>query len=185
LSSVPTIPGNGQSHQTVEQWIEFAQRVSICGRMVRDRLARLAARCQLSEPEFGVLWACREAHPAGLCQSELADSLAVSAAQVSGLVERLRRNGLLEGRRPAADRRRQHWRLTSQGRATLQTVLEHCHGRAGQPDSDDPILPLMRSLDSLAAAIRTSADDLRQTQQPSKDPNARTGSRNHHRRGAA
>ncbi len=55
--------------------------------------------------------------------------MAVSPAHVSGLVEQLRRKGLLEGHRPVTDRRRQLWRLTPDGCKTLETLVADCSGR--------------------------------------------------------
>jgi len=117
------------------RWLALAERILRCHRMFREELARHAERSQLTEPEFLLLWACRRAPPRGVAQSQLAARLAVSAAQVSGLVERLRRGGLLEGRRGPSDRRRQFWRLTPAGEATLQAGLAGMADWAGAFDS--------------------------------------------------
>ncbi len=103
--------------------MEVAEQILACGRMFRDRLSQQIGNRELSQPEFALLWACRRAPRAGLSQSELAAVLAISAAQVSGLVEKLRCHGLLCGRRTRPDRRRQLWKLTPAGRTRLQTVL--------------------------------------------------------------
>lgn len=138
--------------------IELAERILVCGRMFRDELTQQTGRWQLSGPEFSVLWVCRGAPSAGLGQSEFAAKLAVSAAKVSGLVERLRRQGLLEGRRAEADRRRQLWRLTTAGRARLQAVLADLADWAGPLDHSLEVEysdALMRLLDLLAKVLRT------------------------------
>jgi DNA-binding MarR family transcriptional regulator len=125
--------------------------------MFRDELSRRAGRWHLSEPEFAMLWACREALPRGVGQSELAPRLAVSAAQVSGLVEKLRSQGLLQGRRAATDRRRQFWRLTPQGQATLQANLDDMADWAAQLDAQlgaDASCVLVRWLDQLVQTWR-------------------------------
>jgi DNA-binding MarR family transcriptional regulator len=50
--------------------------------------------------------------------------LGMSAAHVSGSVERLRQKGLLDGKRATSDRRRQLWTLTPAGRSVLKAVLD-------------------------------------------------------------
>jgi DNA-binding MarR family transcriptional regulator len=80
-------------------------------------------RYGLSEPELALLWACRKAPPGGRGQRELAEELAVSPAHVSGLVERLRRAGLLRARTAEEDRRRRLWQLTPAGIATWHAIL--------------------------------------------------------------
>lgn len=116
------------------RWVESAERMLACGRLLHGHISRQAGRHQLSEAEFSLLWACRDIPSSGVGQNELAARLAVSPAQVSGLVERLRRKGLLEGHRPSHDRRRQHWQLTPEGRDTLQAVLAGLADWAGRLD---------------------------------------------------
>ncbi len=112
----------------------MAQRMQVCARIFRNELGQRAGRWQLSEPELSMLWTCREAPAEGFSQTELARRLAVSAAGVSGLVEQLRGAGLLEGNRAMPDRRRQVWRLTPAGEATLQTILADLSGVVSQID---------------------------------------------------
>ena len=121
--------------QAAVPWLALAERILRCHRMFREDLARHAERCQLSEPAFLLLWACRQAPRCGVAQNQLAARLAVSAAQISGLVEKLRLGGLLEGRRAQTDRRRQLWRLTPAGEATLQAGLAEMADWAGVFDS--------------------------------------------------
>ncbi len=94
---------------------------------MRD-IAVWAAGAGLSEPEFRLLWllfpaaeSAAAAEPA-LDQTALARRLAVSTAQVSALVERLRAAGCIAVA-PASDRRRQLWRLTPAGRAAVLAIM--------------------------------------------------------------
>jgi DNA-binding MarR family transcriptional regulator len=105
-------------------WIEFAERVLICARRIRTRLAAEASRHGLSEPEIEMLWACANATSSGRSQSELAEELAVSPAHVSSVVERLRRVGLLQCSMVQGDRRLRLWRLTPAGQAIWQALLD-------------------------------------------------------------
>ena len=149
--------------------MELAERIVVCGRIFRDDLARQAGRWQLSEPEFLTLWVCRRVPPSGLGQNELAARLAVSAAQVSSVVEQLRRQRFLVGRRAKTDRRRKLWRLTPAGRAKLQAVLADLADWAG-PLGDQLVTEdshaLVRLLDRLAEMLRTRAEKRQSTKQP-------------------
>ncbi len=123
MSKIPIDHLGSEPDGPVVGWIELAEQICIRGRKLHDELSRLVGRWQLSPPQFSLLWVWRLTPGEGWGQNELAAALAVSPAQVSGLVEQLRRKGLLEGRRPAADRRRQLWRLTPDGRDTLEAIL--------------------------------------------------------------
>ncbi len=78
----------------------------------------------LSEPELALLWACAASPPGGRGQRELAEFLAVSPAQISVLVERLDRAGLLQGRLAPGDRRRRLWEPTAAGTALWRSLAE-------------------------------------------------------------
>jgi DNA-binding MarR family transcriptional regulator len=86
------------------------------------RLRRLLAECvapwQLNEQEFLLLWLCGQER-AGLGQGELATALGVSPAQMSTLVERLRKRGLIAVERSLHDRRRQMWQIAQPGVSLL------------------------------------------------------------------
>jgi DNA-binding MarR family transcriptional regulator len=107
-------------------WLELARRLSACGSSVRQAMTEALLGMACTPAEFLLLWTCRDSErtAAGLGQIELARSVGLSPAQVSGLVERLRARGLLEGCRAARDRRRQMWRLTPSGRNTLADLLQ-------------------------------------------------------------
>ncbi|MBX3415825.1 MAG: hypothetical protein KF708_24290 [Pirellulales bacterium] len=103
--------------------------VSVAARRLRASLAEQIAGHGLGESEFALLWACYR--PAsdrleaeGLTQIELSQLLELSPASVSGLVEDLRRAGLLAGARSTVDRRRQVWHLSEQGDALIRRLLE-------------------------------------------------------------
>lgn len=137
------------------KWVELSEQISACGRMLRSSIAQYSGPAQVSEAEFSLLWACGAAPPGGLSQKELADALVVSPAHVSGLVEQLRRKGLLRGRRAANDRRRRQWQITARGRGELHHVLVRLSDWAARlnrhtGDLPDRLLPLV---DRLTATI--------------------------------
>jgi DNA-binding MarR family transcriptional regulator len=105
------------------RWIDLVERILLCGRVLRDEIRLRLQRWEVSESEFSLLWACKDAPSSGRGQNELAKVLAVSPAQVSAMVEQLRRKRLLRGRRATGDRRRQLWRLTPAGQTTVEVAL--------------------------------------------------------------
>ena len=94
---------------------------------MRD-LAAWVRAFDVGETEFRLLWLLQDGAGQSpefphVDQSCLAQQLAVSPAQVSGLVERLQSRGLLEHQSCDDDRRRQLWRLTAAGRELIAGVV--------------------------------------------------------------
>jgi DNA-binding MarR family transcriptional regulator len=102
-----------------EQLLRLIHWTSAASRQLRRLLAEIAAACDLSDSELLVVWLCQAA---GRVQVELASAVGVSPAQMSGIVERLRRRGLVAMHRPAGDRRRQVWKTAAAGQALLSQV---------------------------------------------------------------
>ncbi len=75
--------------------VELTYEVARCHRLLRAWLTRRLGSRSIGDQDFWVLWLCRRAAPDGVVQHELAAAVGVSAAQMSGLVERLRQQGLL------------------------------------------------------------------------------------------
>jgi DNA-binding MarR family transcriptional regulator len=91
------------------------------GRALRASVGPFCGPRGMSELHLIVLWQCARSEPDGINQRALAESLTVSHAQVSALVEQMRGNELIAAHRPPHDRRRQNWRLTQNGRAMLKS----------------------------------------------------------------
>jgi DNA-binding MarR family transcriptional regulator len=114
---------------------DACQRV-VAGKHAARELAHWVGGVGVGETEFRLLWLLfpasdpqsKNSHDLP-DQAELAARLAVSAAQVSGAVERLHLLGLVERLVDGADRRRQMWRLSDAGRALVHSVL-HIVGSA-------------------------------------------------------
>lgn len=98
-------------------------RAAIDGRRAARVLAAWAKHFELSEPEFQLLWSLRPLANRGVDQSSLARRLALSPAQVSATVERLRRGGWIFSLAVQGDRRRRLWQLTGAGHALLAKML--------------------------------------------------------------
>ncbi|MBF0499652.1 MAG: winged helix-turn-helix transcriptional regulator [Candidatus Riflebacteria bacterium] len=74
----------------------------------------------LTGPQFGLLKSLH--HRGAMTPGELAEILVVSAGNITGLIERLRKQGLVERRRLASDRRCLRIDLTPAGRAKLDAI---------------------------------------------------------------
>jgi len=123
-----------------------------CANLVLANLrANLRARFDVTLPTFDILAQVRRA-PAGPTMSELSRRLLVSKGNVTDLVTRLERRGLLERRADGRDARVQHVHLTATGERLIRRMLA-AHDRwlvamtaeLGQ----QPMLGLHRSLGAL------------------------------------
>lgn len=141
-------PGSQGEASAPRQAAEDAWFDALCaavreGRGAARVLEGRVAAFGLSEVEFRLLRALQKARASNLASSApgcesgacrdqtwLASHLAVSAAQISATVMKLQQTGLVEGRRPVANRRRQVWQLAAAGDALLRAVIER------QPPAD-------------------------------------------------
>ncbi len=89
-------------------------------------MAREVARVGLTVPQFFVLrgLAHRERAKEACSVGDLAERLQQSYPTVTGILDRLEREGLVERRRDPENRRVVRVRLTDQGRALLEELLE-------------------------------------------------------------
>jgi DNA-binding MarR family transcriptional regulator len=83
----------------------------------------------LSPSQFNVLNLLR-LNPAGLSQTDLSRQLVMHRSNVTGLVDRLEKRGLVERNDAAADRRAYSVVLTSAGAALLREILPDYYRRA-------------------------------------------------------
>ena len=114
---------NGPSYRDQRQLLRLIHRASGAGRQMRRLLAEYAEPLGVSDGELLVVWLVCEQDSLGMVQGDLAASVGASPAQMSGLVERLRKRGLIDMHRSAVDRRRQVWRATALGRELLVSAL--------------------------------------------------------------
>jgi DNA-binding MarR family transcriptional regulator len=108
--------------------IELFNELGRTYRGLRGSLNERLRRWQLTDSECLLLCTCESRSPAVVAQHDLADAVGVSAAQMSGLVEKLRRRGLLIACRDERDRRRQLWGLTTAGREVVRDIRRHLAG---------------------------------------------------------
>lgn len=89
-------------------------------RSLRDPLAASCAELDLSAPQVHTLLAL--GHEGSLAMGDLARRVAVTEKTITGLVDRLQRDGLVARRREAADRRVIHVGLTARGEALARRL---------------------------------------------------------------
>lgn len=154
------------------RWARLARLASVCGRQMRRSLGEQAARHDLNDAEFLLLWACRESAENDLAQNGLAASIGLSSSQLSGLVERLRQRGLADVKRSRLDRRRQHWCLTADGKRVVDDILvslapleESLDAELAAPTKSDAL----QLLHQLAGAVERATQHEELGQQPSRD----------------
>lgn len=113
-------------HAAAQMDLRIWLRLLASSTLIQKRLRHLLrTRFDSTLPRFDVL-AQLERAPEGMSMGDLSSHLMVSAGNITGLVERLKREGLIERVPIASDRRRQHVRLTEKGHAAFNDMtLEH------------------------------------------------------------
>jgi len=111
-----------RSKQTLRLWL----RLFSCQSMIEDRIRTLLRNQHgITLPQFDVL-AELENVDRSLTMTELSKLLVVSNGNITGVIDRLERDQFLTRIRSEKDRRVQHIRLTSQGKARfLKIAAEH------------------------------------------------------------
>ncbi|MBK9518395.1 MAG: MarR family transcriptional regulator [Anaeromyxobacter sp.] len=108
-------------------------------RSLRDPIAATCAELDLSAPQVHALLAL--GHDGPLAMGDLARRVAVTEKTVTGLIDRLERDGLCARARDAEDRRVVHVGLTPRGAALHRRmdaeVLERLTGLLGRLDAAD------------------------------------------------
>lgn len=120
--------------------IDAACRLAAEGKLASRRIAAWLNGSAINEPEFRLLWLLAggsqpEVAATSLDQADLAERLAVSPAQVSGAVERLRTLGLLERIQHERDRRRQLWQVTLAGGELLRRIVNQVAAASSQREA--------------------------------------------------
>lgn len=140
----------------VRLWLRLLSCSALIEKQVR---AKLRADFQTTLPRFDVL-AQLDRVPAGLTMGELSDRLMVSAGNVTGLVERLVREGLVSRAASARDRRTQRVGLTPTGKRAFDKMAASHHAlveelMAGM--AQDDIARLIEMLGMLKETLKQEA----------------------------
>jgi len=111
------------------------------------------ARWDLSPSQFNVLNLLRF-HPAGQSQTELSRQLIMHRSNVTGLVDRLERRGLVHRQEVAGDRRSYRVTLSAQGAALLRGILPAYYAAAERVWEELPASRLSALTDDLLQAAQ-------------------------------
>lgn len=111
-------------YQALLQLLRTADRIWNTSRLFFERW-------ELSPSQFNVLNLLHD-HPDGLSQIELSRQLIMHRSNVTGLVDRLERRGLVQRNDLATDRRAYRVVLTKRGAALLQEILPNYYRRADE-----------------------------------------------------
>jgi DNA-binding MarR family transcriptional regulator len=105
-------------------WLRLLTCTSLIEREVRARMRREFA---MTLPRFDVL-AQLDRAPDGLSMGALSDRLMVSAGNITGLIDRLAAEGLVERESRPGDRRTVQVRLTAAGKQAFDAMTPTHHG---------------------------------------------------------
>ncbi|MCB9894594.1 MAG: MarR family transcriptional regulator [Planctomycetes bacterium] len=131
-------------------WIRLARCYNLA---MRDLRSGLREECTM--PQFDVL-AQLERSPEGLTFSSLSEKLLVTAGNLTGIVDRLEKQGLAFRETNPKDRRQTFIKLTDKGREYCDKIIpQHTHdiARLLAGLSDNTVQNLRGDLDKMAALL--------------------------------
>jgi DNA-binding MarR family transcriptional regulator len=135
-------------------WVSLARTY----RLAYRRHSRALTPLGLTVSQFDVLATLFRSPAGGLRMGEISDRLLVTEGNVTGLVDRLERGGLVERRADPADRRAQRVRLTAEGHAlaaqAIPVVEEELDRVFAGLDAEE-----MRRMQRMLRRARRSAED--------------------------
>lgn len=116
--------------------------------LVRLRFNEWLDHFELNDGRHAVLDALARSNDIGCSQAELAIRLGQSESNVSTLIERMQRDGLVDRSRSSEDRRKRVLRITEAGQTKLQAVNTRRAAWAkelfqGVPDADRTVLVIL------------------------------------------
>ncbi len=145
--------------QSLRLWLRLLACENLIEQTVRTRL-RVAFDITL--PQFDVLSELEHAGNA-LTMSQLSQKLMVSNGNVTGVVDRLERDGLVRRRASSTDRRVQYIELTEQGVSLFRDIaseherwIENLLGDLSANEIKTLIAGLGKAKDSIAARLATN-----------------------------
>ncbi|GAA6201583.1 MarR family transcriptional regulator [Aquicoccus sp. SU-CL01552] len=128
------IEDDSLARQRLRLWLQMLKATRHVEAALRERLR---AGYDTTLPRFDVL-AALHAHPEGMKMSELSQHLVVSNGNVTGVVNRLVTDGLVERQTLASDRRAFLVRITEQGRTLMEDMVEQHLGWIDEMLSEVP-----------------------------------------------
>ena len=132
---------------------EAALNIVRTGAVLQDWFEQLVKPYGITGSQYNVLRILRGAEPAGLCRNELRDRMLTRMPDVTRLLDRMEKAGLVTRTRDADDRRLVSTRITRQGRRMLddldEVVIAHQMRRLGHLDTEQ-----LRTLSDLLTLVR-------------------------------
>ena len=110
-----------RSKESVRTWLRLLSCESMIEQNVRSRFRR---NFEVTLPQFDVLSEL-ERSADRLTMSQLSNELMVSNGNITGVVDRLEKNGLVVRTRPKHDRRVQYIELTDAGKSEFKRMARH------------------------------------------------------------
>ena len=107
-------------HDSLRLWLRLLTCTVLIERSIR---ARLREGFDTTLPRFDLM-AQLERHPSGLRMGELSKRLMVTGGNVTGITDQLVREGLVERREIAGDRRAYAVRLTAKGKRAFDAMAD-------------------------------------------------------------
>jgi DNA-binding MarR family transcriptional regulator len=140
-------------------------RLLTCTNLIEGEIRRrLRDTFDVTLPRFDLM-AQLDKNPAGMTLGELSSRMMVSNGNVTGLVERLVADGLIDRRAAPKDRRSQIVSLTAEGRRTFRAMarthenwIAEIFGELSAPDIDTLMKMLAKAKASTAEAIGAEKD---------------------------
>jgi len=104
--------------------LQHAAQLSVIrtGAMLQDDFERMLAPYGLGGAQFNVLRILRGAGTGGLCRNELRDRMLTRMPDMTRLLDRMERSGLVARTRKDEDRRMVTTRLTREGRQLIDSI---------------------------------------------------------------
>ncbi|HVG52534.1 MAG TPA: MarR family transcriptional regulator [Xanthobacteraceae bacterium] len=153
VTRLPTAAPPSQSKQKLRLWIRLLRTSRAIESDIRQRL-RVTFDTTL--PQFDVMAALAR-RPEGMTMTELSRQLMVSNGNVTGIIDRLVAEKLVQRRAPADDRRAFIVRLTPKGVSQFDTMAKRHETWIDQLLSEldhDDVNAMVRQLEGLATRIR-------------------------------
>lgn len=143
-----------RSKESLRTWLRLLSCEAVVEQSIRSHFRKTFA---VTLPQFDVL---SELERAGqrLTMSQLSKELMVSNGNITGVVDRLEKNGLVKRARPEHDRRIQYIELTDEGRKQFQPMAKQ-HEAWVAAMFDGVSVEDMERLQSLLLKARMSAAD--------------------------
>ena len=142
----------GQDKLNLRLWLRLLTCANIIETEVRSRMR---VQFSLTLPQFDLMAQLERAPETGLTMGELGSRMMVSAGNITGITDRLERDGHVMRVRSSADRRSQNVRLTDSGRSYFAVVARAHENWIADMFDDMPVKSRTELFDRLGTLKQT------------------------------